>query len=192
MKTELRIEKIDVKIGGIAPIMFDRFVDHSKEARPADQKLYLAEKNIVVLPTENLLTFLAGENPAGCAKVFEGKRNKEYIRIIHSHVFFGSVQAPFLDEKVRDIQFNGFKGRFYIYEAAPRTKQGNLSIKQEIKPRPVLKMPWFLKFEIQLVNNNLIDSTKLKNWFAAGGIQIGIGTYRPRFGRFEVLEWKEK
>ena len=40
MKTELRIEKIDVKIGGIAPIMFDRFVDHSKEARPADQKLY--------------------------------------------------------------------------------------------------------------------------------------------------------
>ena len=52
----MEVKNIRVKLGSLSDIMFDRFIDHSKEKRPADQKLYLAENNIVVLPAENIFT----------------------------------------------------------------------------------------------------------------------------------------
>ncbi len=76
--------------------------------------------------------------------------------------------------------------RFYIKLAGGRTKQGSRSIKQEARPRPALRMPWSLTFTLLLAQNTLIDETKLFNWFTVGGIQIGLGTWRPNYGRFFV------
>lgn len=183
------VKRIKVALSGLSDIMFDRFVDHSKEKRPPEQKLYLSSGNNVVLPAENITAFLMGENPAGCAKKFEGKQGKNYITMALGHVFIDPVLVPFTLNG-DPIEFTGFDGNFWIHEGAPRTKQGSLSIKQEIKQRPVLKPPWTLEFTITMIKNNLIDDTKLYNWFAAGGLQIGLGTYRPRFGRFEVSMWE--
>uniref|UniRef100_A0A6M3LHK2 Uncharacterized protein n=1 Tax=viral metagenome TaxID=1070528 RepID=A0A6M3LHK2_9ZZZZ len=187
----MEVMKIMVKVEGLSDIMFDRFIDHSKDVRPPEQKLYLAEDNQLVLPAENLTSFLLSENPPGCAKWFEGKRGKEYIRMGMSHVFFNPSLIPF-KENDNDIFFEDFNNcKFSVYYSAARTRQGNLSIKQEAKPRPLMKLPWSLEFQITLIKNTYIDSTKLYNWFVMGGMQIAIGTYRPRFGRFEVSEWKE-
>ncbi len=187
----MNISKISVTVSGIFDIMFDRFMDHSKEVRPPEQKLYLTEKNMVVLPAENLRSFLFGEAPPGCAKAFEGKKGKDYIRTGMGHVFIDPPLIPF-KKNGKIVEFKGFNNEtFWIHEGAPRTKSGSLSIKQEIKHRPVLKMPWSLDFNISLVKNPLIDSTKLFNWFTNGGILISIGTYRPLFGRFVVDRWEE-
>jgi hypothetical protein len=186
----LEIIKINAKITGISDIMFDKFIDHSKGKRPPEQKLYLAEGNKVVFPQDNLVSFLFGETPAGCAKAFEGKKCKEYIRMGMSHVFIEEPLIPFFDGNDEEIVFDGFKDNFWIHKGAPRTKSGSLSIKQEVKERPVLKMPWSLLFTITVVKNVIISETKLFNWFMVGGMQIAIGTYRPRWGRFEVKEWK--
>ena len=35
------VQKIQVGLEGLADICFDKFFDHSKEIRPANQKLYL-------------------------------------------------------------------------------------------------------------------------------------------------------
>lgn len=187
---ELEIVKIGAKITGISDIMFDRFIDHSKEKRPPEQKLYLAEGNKVVFPQDNIVSFLFGETPAGCAKAFEGKKGKEYIRIGMSHVFIEEASIPFLDGEGKEIIFNGFNELFWIHTGAPRTKSGSLSIKQEMRERPVLKMPWSLHFTLTIVKNVFIDETKLYNWFMVGGMQIGIGTYRPRWGRLTVDKWE--
>ena len=53
-----------------------------------------------------------------------------------------------------------------------------------------MRHPWTLDFNITLIKNNLIDETKLFNWFITGGMQISLGTYRPRFGRFTVDTWE--
>lgn len=107
-----------------------------------------------------------------------------------SHVFIKETLIPFMvDDK--EVIFDGFKGNLWIHEGTGgRTKQGSLSIKQEAKPRPVLKMPWFLNFTLTIVENVLIDETKLFNWFTRGGIEIALGTYRPRWGRFSVDKWE--
>ena len=188
----MEMQKIQVVVNGLADIMFDRFMDHSKEKRPPEQKLYLTEGNVLVLPAENIYAFLFSENPAGCAKWFEGKKGKSYISIGQGHVLIDPFFIPFTDGK-KPIVFKDFTSdKFWIHQGAPRTKQGSLSIKQEIKPRPVLKLPWQLAFDITLIKNALIDDTKLYNWFVTGGLQIGFGTYRPRFGRFDIAQWEIK
>ena len=71
----MEFQKIKVKVDGIADIMFDRFIDHSKMDIPPEQKLYLSGDNQVVFPSENIYAFLFGEDPQGCAKTFEGKKS---------------------------------------------------------------------------------------------------------------------
>ena len=192
MENGLEIQRIRVKLSGVSDVMFDRFMDYSKEQRPPEQKLYLIDGNVAVLPQANIEAFLFGENPQGCAKAFEGKKGKEYIRMGMSHVFIDESVIPFTDDSGEKIVFSGFNdGHFWIHEGSPRSKSGSLSIKQEMKQRPVLKAPWNLEFTFRLIKNNLIDPTKLYNWMVRGGMQIAIGTYRPRWGRFVVSEYEE-
>lgn len=182
--------RIWVVLEGLAAIMFDRFIDHSAEVRPPEQKLYLAEDNQVVLPAENIYSFLLSENPAGCAKGFEGKKGKQYISVGMASIFVDPVLIPFKHDG-QLVKFTGFDdGVFSTFLLAPRTKKGTLSIKQEARPRPILSLPWSLEFTITLVENEFINEGKLHNWFDRGGIMIALGTFRPRFGRFMVKEWK--
>lgn len=182
------IREIKVVVEGAADIMFDRFIDHSAEARPAEQKLYLDEQNRLVLPADNIDAFLFGEDPMGCAKAFEGKKAKEYLRVGKSHVFVKEPLALF-SQNGKPVVVKGPVAedkRFYIKLSGGRTKQGARSIKQEARPRPVFRLPWALHFTLMLAQNTLIDETKLFNWLTVGGIQIGLGTWRPNYGRFFV------
>ena len=154
--------------------------------------MYLNEDNVLVFPSQNIDSFMFAEAPSGCARTFEGKKGKDYTRIGLSHVFTGPVLIPFTDGK-KEIKFKGFDKHLWVHDyGAPRTKQGSLSIKQEKKLRPVLNLPWELSFEIELIKNALIDSVKLENWFSSGGIMLALGTWRPKFGRFEVKKWENK
>jgi len=183
---------IQVTLEGISGILFDRFVDYSTDKRPADQKLYLINDNQVILPAENILSgFLCGVDPKGCPKVFEGKKGADYIRMIMSHAVITPDAIPFLDGAMKPVKFTGFgnKSQFQIVTASARTKKGSLSIKQEAQDRPLLTMPWHLKFGVKLFNNTLVDENKLRNYFERGGIEIALGTWRPRYGRFMVKEW---
>lgn len=190
----MKIQKIDVTIEGIADIMFDKFFDHSKEQRPPDQKIYMASGNIVVFPSLNINAFLFNQKGNSCATKFEGKKRNNYISVGQSHIAILPQVIPFKNDKGKDIIFTDFNdGIFYVVSIAPTTKlSGGGIIKQEVKPRPVLRLPWFLEFQINLVENNLINENKLHNWFEAGGILIGFGTYRPTYGRFTVKKWKTK
>ena len=197
---KLKAYKINVVLDGFSDIMFNRFYDHSKEVRPADQKFYLNPdgSNQLVLPSENIYAFLFGENPMGAAKVKEKRGAGEFIRVGQSHLFIDPLIIPFTDDKGKPIKFNpntgnkGFGGStpFYIYLSGGRTKLGSLSIKQEAQPRPVLKLPWRLSFTITLLDNAILDPLKLENWFNECGITVALGAHRPRFGRFQVKEWK--
>ena len=184
-------KRIQIELEGLADLMFDRFIDHSSEKRPVEQKLYLNENSELVIPAENIYAFLFSENPAGCAKAFEGKKGKEYIRLGQGSIFISPSHILVIHDG-KPVRVKGIIGdQFWVFEAAPRTKQGSLSIKQEIKPRPVLKLPWGISFEITIVESPIITDTKVLNWFNKGGIEIGMGTYRPRFGRFRVSKFEE-
>jgi hypothetical protein len=189
--------EIAVTLRGLSGIMFDRFIDHSKEVRPANQKLYYnGDGKSIVIPAIMIESFITRQlAPVGCACKFEGKKGREYAGMAMSHVFFNPELIPIVETKtgkeiVPDDEIEK-DGRFYVARYSTVTKMGGGgAIKQEAKPRPVLRCGWEISFEIQIIKNQLIDETKLYNWFTMGGIVIGIGSYRPRYGRFDVAKWE--
>ncbi len=190
------MEEIQIHVGieSLADIMFDQFFDHSKEPRPPEQKFYIQGKNQLVFPSLNIMAFMFNQKGDSCVNKFEGKKRRDYYAVGFSHVSISPTFIPFKDKDRKQINFSDFEnGLFYIVNSAPTTKlSGGGFIKQEAKPRPVLKMPWLLEFDIRLFTNPLINETKLRNWFENGGLLIGLGTYRPLFGRFMVKRWEVK
>jgi hypothetical protein len=179
------ITTYNIQLNGLSDIMFDQFFAQEKDTRPPEQKFYLSD-NKVVLPAENINSFLFSEK-GGCAKTFEGKKGKDFIRMGQSHLIIKPMLIPFT-RNGKPIVFSKFDDKtFYVSKFAPVVKMsGGGFIKQNMKLRPVLKLPWELKFQIDIVENTLINENRLYNWFSQGGILIALGTYRPRFGRFSI------
>jgi len=193
----MNITEIKVSLEGLSDIMFDRFIDHSKEDRPPEKKLYLNGDNELVLPMECLHSFLFRDMaPVGIIRTTEKNKAKDYIAFGQAYVAIEPVLIPFRDAKGRTLVFNGFGNGSPLYIndwSAGVTKMSNGKvIKQEVRKRPVLKLPWFLDFRIQLVENDKITEEKLRTWFELGGMITAIGTYRPRYGRFTVKKWEKK
>jgi len=190
----MKIEKINVQLEGLSDIMFDRFFDHSGEDRPPERKLYLNEKNEVVLPAECVYSFLFRDMPpVGVIRFVEKRTAKDFIALGQAHLSIEPMLIPFTDEKGKPIKFTKFgEGtKFMVNDwSAGLTKlSGGKIIKQEVRKRPILKLPWNLTFELILVQNDKVTSEKLHSWFDVGGFVTALGTYRPRHGRFTVKKW---
>lgn len=60
-----------------------------------------------------------------------------------------------------------------------------------VRVRPAFKAGWELSFEI-LVNDDEIQSDLLQDVLILAGRMVGIGDFRPRFGRFSVVEFRTR
>lgn len=192
MKEEaVKMQEFEITLNGLSDILFNRFIDHSKEVRPPEQLLYLVDNNLVVLPREHLYAFLTNQKSGGVIKKVEKRGSGDYLDIAASHISIREDVIPFR-RKNEPIVFNGFgNGTFKKFTASPVTKMssGPGIIKQPAYDRPLLTLPWSLTFHMQLIENPKITEGKLRNWFEIGGILVAIGSYRPRYGRFSV-SWK--
>lgn len=184
------MQKMTVKISGISGLLFDRFVDMSADRRPPEEKLYLNGNKELVLPSENIYAFLFGENPRGCAMRFEAKKGKDYRQVGMAALVVSPEFIPFT-RNGKPIVFSRFvdgrdeKAGLHVLHHKANVKKGMLVIPSP-KERPMLATPWDLQFDIDILENHLVTPEKIKNWFMRGGIEIALGTYRPRFGRFQV------
>jgi len=180
---------IKITLEGISDILFDQFWDHDKMDRPMDQKMYLNEDDHLVLPGANLHAFLWNTRKAGCVKFFEGKGSQPYLAR-EGFVNVIDREAVFLGKNKKPIKWTGsIKKPLFVINASGVTGSGVKIVKQPKKPRPGLYLPWSLSYEMSLVQNDMIDVQKLYNWVSRGGLLIGLGTWRPRMGRFIVSQW---
>ena len=183
---------ISVQSKGLAPIKFDRFFDQSKTQRAPAEKLYLAD-GIVVLPIDNIWAFLTCQR-TGCARVFEGKSWMDYYRACQSFVRINPLDSspiPFCDEKKKPIKFDNFEKLTYSFATNVLVGTGK-NISRNTITRPVLRLPWNISFIISLFENEVITAQKIEEWFRVGGMVIGWGNGRPKFGRFEIVKWDVK
>jgi hypothetical protein len=199
-KKERKMQRvaIDVKLSGMSPFLFNRFWGHSAEDIPPEKKLYLAEDNAVILPVQSLKSFLGKEKPMGVIKIVEKRGYQDYNRIAQSHVDFGTnPYVPFTDDAGNIIRFAGFdNGKWGILmEGGCTISSTGAVIKQEPKPRPYLKLPWNLEFEVGVWESDIntkITPEKLRSWFEIGGMLVALGNHRPDYGRFRVSKWDVK
>lgn len=194
----MRVIKIGVTLEGLSDIMFDRFYDHSGEDRPPEKKIYCDTGGNVVLPVTNIYSFLFRDMaPTGVIRYVEKNKAKDYLAIGQSHIAVNPSLIPFLDTKNKPIPFDGKfngTGKFWVndYEGGLTKLSGGKVIKQEPRKRPVMRLPWLLKFEISVFPNDKITPEKLETYFQTGGLVTALGTHRPQYGRFTVKNWEVK
>jgi len=184
----MKTHSIEATAEGLSAIMFDKFFDQSKTKRNPKEKFYTDKAKNIVFPVDNLWGFLTSQRD-GCIKVFEGKDWMDYYRACQAFCSIISPDPmPFLDENNKPIKFDDFKKKTYIYTTSRIVGSGTRISRENIS-RPVLRLPWKIKINFILFQNEQISPETIEKWLRAGGFTIGFGNGRPRFGRFEITKW---
>ncbi len=188
-----------VKIQGLTPIMFDRYPGDNDTKLEPWQKLYFAEDaKTLILPAANIASFLSAKNTDSAPKrLLDSRKYKAFTEACASYVMISPERIPFtrdgepivfgkFDAKTVDGELlDSLSGVFVKHDVA-RLEKGI----PNPKVRPVLPMPWALEFELTLWPNRQIQEQQLMNVFTEGLIAVGLGTWRGRYGKAEVVSWE--
>lgn len=183
-----------VQIRGLTDIMFDRYPGDNDTKLEPWQKLYLGGETgrTIILPSENVMSFLSAQNTDSAPKrLLDARKYKNFAQACGSFVSISPRQIPFLRDD-KPIEFGKFCGEtddlsgVYIDRRVARLEKGI----PNPKVRPVLPLPWELRFEVKLLPNRLVQEQQLLNVFTEGLLCLGLGTFRGQFGKAEVVLWE--
>lgn len=183
-----KIEKIQVQLNGITPILFDRYSgDNKRELKPEEKMYFQKGTKKLIIPAANVLSFLCATNTKSAVKLFYDSRvaGKVAQNVLGSVNIF-PYEIP-LTREGKQLEFNDFEdGHIECFEHVARLKNGIPNPKK----RPGVLTPWELSFTIDIYpNDDGIDESMIKALFDRGGIAIGLGTFRGLFGKFIVEKW---
>ena len=189
-----------VVLNGITPIMFDRYPGDNDTKLTADQKLYIAEDGVsIMIPSINVMSFLSAKNTDSAPKrLLDSRKYKKFTEACASFVMIQAVSDVYSEELIftrdgKPIQFGAFGEDDIDPESGCFIKRDVARLEKGIpnpKVRPVLPLPWSIQFKLSLFPNELLQEQQLKNIFEKGGVAVGLGTWRGRFGKFEIGEWR--
>lgn len=193
------VKKITVKIEGVTPLLFhsvqlanplNEFTKKiaeitSKPARKRSdddlvEKMRLEwyggmntdEKGVPAMPSEYLE-----------AAIREGAKSQRKGK--------DSLIGVSCDKATYPLQYNGPRDLEAMWASQKFTDFRAVAIKTNkiMRMRPRFNPPWSVSFSILVDNCNPED---VRQWLEYAGAKVGIGDYRPKFGRFEVAEFKVK
>lgn len=178
---------------GMRGIMFDRYPGSNRTELAAQEKMYLAaDGKTLVLPSTNISSFLTAENTPSATKIlFDSRMYKKMARSIATAVTIEEDEITFT-RKGKPIKIGKFdeEGKdplsgIYIHNAVARLPKGI----PNPKSRPVLPTPWELTFHLIILPSKELNIQDLKRIFEEGGLCVGLGTFRPHFGKFRLVEF---
>lgn len=182
-----------VVLKGIQDIMFDRYAGDNNTKLEPWQKLYLQpDSRVIGLPAANIVSFLSAHNTNSAPKRLRDKR--KYKDICNACLSFVTISPDFLPlmrdgEAITLGKLDGDRDEtsgVYIHRCVARLDKGI----PNPKVRPVVPLPWEIRFTLSLYPNREIQEQELLNLFEEGGRTIGLGTFRGAFGKFLVETWE--
>lgn len=177
-----------VKLVGFTPIMFDRYAGDNKTQLMPEQKMYFAEDGrTLILPSENIKSFLCAINTDSAVKRFYDSREYKPIAAALLAFVMVSPEEIALTRDGKPVAFTAFgENGITLDKRVSRLAKGIPNPKE----RPLVLLPWELSFELSIFENDVFSELEVKNLFVKGGLAIGLGTYRGRFGKFTVGLWE--
>lgn len=173
---------INCTIKGIAPLLHNRFPDEENEEGKSKRK---SVRLPAIDEARRSLYLDSNGNPYQPANHIEGAMikaavqfkldgKKTYKDLVRSGVFVTPDQIPCnatweIDR--RSAVIPSTKGRIMV-------------------SRPMFK-EWVLNFDLNIVDDRA-EVVVIKEILQYAGLYVGIGTFRPKFGRFEVLTYEQK
>ena len=170
--------KIKTTIVGTAPLLQNRFPEeeHPEVERKLRKKIFPAQEeaenklykngDVICQPARH---FEAAMIKAATNFKFEGK--KSYKEAFKGGIFINPSMIPHKYKKWEIDRQPVVVQKARIMRARPRFDK------------------WELTFEIQVIDDR-IDENIVKEALTYAGLYKGIGDLRPRYGRFEVKEFK--
>lgn len=191
-----------VHLRGLTDIMFCRYAGDNDTKLEPWQKLYLAgeEGRTICLPSAAIMSFLSAQNTDSAPKrLLDPRKYKRFALACGSFVMIEPDWIPFLRDG-QPIEFGKLDGKtkqppywacdsksgVYIRHDVARLEKGI----PNPQVRPVLPLPWELHFSLTLWPNKEVQEQQLVNLFNDGLLAIGLGTWRGRFGKAEVILWE--
>ena len=170
----MKLNIVKVAINGTAPLLQHRFVDgvggkpdpNASDEEIAELVIYKTPDGEVYQPGEHIERSL---QKAGVQFKYKGK--KTYLDFIKSGVF---VRPDVLIHKNQ---------KWEVDKRAVVIQRSRI-----MRIRPIMN-EWELDFELEVINPD-IDLKKLNEILVYAGQYIGIGDYRPKYGRFIVTKYK--
>lgn len=173
--------EVEVKIESVSPLLMNRFAEETAEdvikrvtGKPVQPEIAVS---LYILPDGKIYqpaTHIEGAFIKAAANFkITGKGKKTYKDLAKSSIFV----EP--DAIVHEIQEYGVDKRPVVNP----TTRGRV-----IRARPILNK-WALSFRIKVLDNQFPREV-VKSVLDYAGSSVGIGDYRPRFGRFMVTEFK--
>lgn len=175
--------KIHCQLSGVRPLMFDRYAGDNSTQLPSAEKMYLDDQRRLTIPAINIYSLLVAENTKSVCRQFFGKTGKNIALGIASYTTIDPFDILVYDDG-GPIAFKGFNGQIKVHKSVARLKGGIPNPKE----RPVLSLPWHVEFDVSYIENKLCTLETLRQAFTMGGI-LGLGTFRPFFGRYELTEF---
>lgn len=129
--------------------------------------LYLDEKGIISIPANNIM-----------AIIIEGARKSKLGKQASAGVFESQAFYPLKYDGPADLDLLYKDNRFVDYRPV-RNQQNRV-----MRSRPIFRS-WSVDIGLQF-DESIIDRDALKLALSVAGEQVGLGDYRPRFGRFHV------
>ena len=176
---------IQVQLSGIRPLMFDRYAGDNNTQLQNEEKMYLDEQRRLIMPAVNLYSLLCAENTKSVCRQFFGKNGKTIALGIASYTMIEPFDVPILANG-QAIVFQGFSDQIQLHKSVARLAKGI----PNPKVRPMLKCPWSLDFSIEYQDNKFCTIENLRQALQMGGT-LGLGTFRPFFGRYDLTGWQQ-
>ena len=184
----------EVHVRGLTPIMFDRYAGDNQTQLEPWQKLYLGGESgrTICLPSANIMSFLSAQNTDSAPKrLLDNRTYKKFCFACSSFITVSPHMIPFLRDD-QPITFGRLEEEkdaesgVYVERHVARLPKGI----PNPKVRPVLPLPWELKFTLTVLPNKQIQEQQLLWVFTEGLICLGLGTFRGQYGKAEVASWK--
>ena len=178
--------KINVLISGLRPMMFDRYAGDNNTQLPSSEKMYLDSQRRLIIPSLNLYSLLAAENTKSVCRQFFGKQGRTIALGISAYTDITPYEI-LIEDNNGPIIFSGFSEQIQIHKSVARLAKGIPNPKE----RPILALPWHMSFTVVYQENRQCTLENLRQAFQMGGT-LGIGTFRPYFGRYQLVKWDEE
>jgi len=177
------------KINGIVPILFNRFRGEASEGHSPGGKITKKDMEAMVgakvhrdanglyLPAQNLkMAIVGGQKSRGAAMIvgseIEKRKGGAYTDWCKACLFIQPERLYFHKDTWDHIDDRWAKNE-----------------KQQLVRaiRPALREGWEVKFKVEVVDDAAKEDW-VKRFCEVAGLRVGVGSYRPDFGRF-LVEW---
>lgn len=169
------MKTVKVKISGTASLLMNRMPQATAEK-------VIKKKNDVIVPQEDAMKkafhdselgfYLPSDMVEGCLR--EAGKNIKSGRGTLKKTVLASVFCK--SEKIKlEYEKKSVDSRFSIH---PSTRNGVMCNRMRFDD-------WSVEFELEF-DDERVDAANLKELLVEGGKVIGMGSYRPKFGRYKL------